>query len=87
MSGQRFTNHSNGQLVGSIMALQVLVAQLIARHPDAEKIAASIDNMADNMAGGSGAGADFTNNIAEGIEDTAAMVKQYVTAISAKLQG
>ncbi|WP_146606095.1 hypothetical protein [Mesorhizobium kowhaii] len=83
------TQHLSGdvptQSSGSIIVLQALVAQLIARHPDRDRIIKSVSVMSDGIkASAASATADDAQKIhdfAKGMDDTVRIIREYLTEI------
>lgn len=85
MSTQYFSNFGPIQSSGSIFVLQALVAQLIARHPDRDRIIKSVSVISDGIkapdASQTAADRQQLSEFAKGMDDTVAIIREYLTVI------
>ncbi|WP_136616581.1 MULTISPECIES: hypothetical protein [Mesorhizobium] len=86
MATQFISSDAPGESTGSILVLQALVAQLIARHPDRDRIIKSVSVMSDGIktSAPSQTAADARkqiNDLVKGMDDTAASIREYLTEI------
>lgn len=86
---QTFPSEGNGQLVGSVMVLQALTAQLLATHPEKERIMGSVAGFAAGIDDGAAEAANegntatfmFLSDISAGMTGTISMIREYLDAI------
>jgi ABC-type transporter Mla subunit MlaD len=84
MPTQKFSNFGPIQSSGSIFVLQALVAQLIARHPDRDRIIKSVSEMSNGIKATpnkTDIAAQQIHDFAQGMDDTVASIREYLTDI------
>ena len=85
------TEGGQGKTIGTIVVLQTLVAQIIARHPDRERIFGAVTNLSNGIreaaeeakARGETEAFQFTSDIAKGIDDSISEI-HYIVQMSDK---
>lgn len=88
--GQSFmADPSDGRTIGSLMVLQALVAQLIARHPDRATIMVGMANFStgiheqaqESIASGDIDAFALMNDMAHGMDDTLKLIQDYMSLV------
>lgn len=78
-----FSSQYDGRVAGQMMAVQLLVARLLAEHPEGEKILGLLGDMAPGLraqaAGVDAAGpAEFLRQMAAGVEEAQTTIGEFL---------